>query len=137
MAMNIACVKGRISTQCVPQSPLVAAVSTVKPYPRPAWSQSASTKSAGGGLSHTANPSAMQASRMATSTASRGGGDGGGGCGGLRACGARVGKAWLVGQDPVPGTDMGEGKGLGMVHERSAWYASDHRGVAVEFLGGA
>jgi endonuclease/exonuclease/phosphatase (EEP) superfamily protein YafD len=31
---------------------------------------------------------------------------------------------------------MGEGKGLGMVHERSAWYASDHRGVVVEFQGG-
>lgn len=29
-------------------------------------------------------------------------------------------KAWLVGWDPVPGTDMVKGKGLGMVHERSA-----------------
>ena len=61
---------------------------------------------------------------------------GGGGCEGLPACGATVQKAWLVGQDPVPGTDMGEGKGLGMVHERSAWYASDHRGVVVEFRRG-
>jgi hypothetical protein len=64
------------------------------------------------------------------------GGAGGGGCEGLPACGATVQKAWLVGQDPVPGTDMGEGKGLGMVHERSAWYASDHRGVVVEFRRG-
>jgi hypothetical protein len=47
-------------------------------------------------------------------------------------CGARVLRTWLVGQDSIPGTDQGEGKGFGMTGERSAWYASDHRGVVVE-----
>jgi hypothetical protein len=48
------------------------------------------------------------------------------------ACGASVRRTWTIGQDSIPGTDQGEGKGFGMVGERSAWYPSDHRGVVVE-----
>jgi len=50
----------------------------------------------------------------------------------LASCGVRVTRTWTVGADPIPGTDLGDGKGYGMLSERSAWYASDHRGVVLE-----
>jgi hypothetical protein len=54
-------------------------------------------------------------------------------CAALARCGARVEKTWLVGQDPVPGTDVTLGQaGVGMTSERSPIFASDHRGVVVE-----
>ena len=56
-------------------------------------------------------------------------------CAALEACAVRVGRSWLVGQDPVPGTDVEEGRNVGgMVGERSPIWASDHRGVVVEFI---
>lgn len=43
-------------------------------------------------------------------------------------------RAFLLGQDPLPGTEMHEGKGGGMVGQRSPVYASDHRAVVTDFL---
>lgn len=41
-------------------------------------------------------------------------------------------RAWLLGQDALPGTDGYEGKGTGMVGEQSPIWPSDHRAVAVD-----
>ena len=49
-------------------------------------------------------------------------GPGPGGC-------VRVHRAYLVGQDPLPGTEGGEGRRAGMVSEYSPIYASDHRAL--------
>ena len=53
----------------------------------------------------------------------RAGAAGGGAC-------LRVDEAYVVGQDATPGTEMGGG---GMVAAQSPIWASDHRGVAVDF----
>jgi endonuclease/exonuclease/phosphatase family metal-dependent hydrolase len=42
-------------------------------------------------------------------------------------------RVWVVGQDPLPGTEGGEGRGLGMNHEHSPIYSSDHRAVVTSF----
>lgn len=39
---------------------------------------------------------------------------------------------FLMGQDPLPGTDTMEGLGAGMLSQRSPIYASDHRAVVVD-----
>jgi hypothetical protein len=38
-------------------------------------------------------------------------------------------RSYVVGQDPLPGTEGNEGRGLGMVHSYSPIYATDHRGL--------
>ena len=38
-------------------------------------------------------------------------------------------RSYVIGQDPLPATEGGEGRGLGMTHEYSPIYASDHRGL--------
>jgi endonuclease/exonuclease/phosphatase family metal-dependent hydrolase len=43
-------------------------------------------------------------------------------------------RAWLLGQDALPGTDAFEGRGGGMTSEQSPVYASDHRALVVELL---
>lgn len=40
---------------------------------------------------------------------------------------------YLVGQDPVEGTEEHANTGIGMVHALSPVYASDHRGVVAVF----
>ena len=42
-------------------------------------------------------------------------------------------RAFLVGQDPAPGTGDRAGQGLGMVHAESPVYASDHRAVVAHY----
>jgi endonuclease/exonuclease/phosphatase family metal-dependent hydrolase len=39
---------------------------------------------------------------------------------------------WLAGQDAMPGTEGNEGRGLGMVNDKSPAYASDHRAVVAD-----
>lgn len=43
-----------------------------------------------------------------------------------------VARHFLLGQDPLPGTDTMEGLGAGMLSQRSPIYASDHRAVVVD-----
>ena len=45
----------------------------------------------------------------------------------------QVTEVYLVGQDPVPGTEHNHGKGYGMVHASSPIYASDHRAVVAKY----
>jgi endonuclease/exonuclease/phosphatase family metal-dependent hydrolase len=45
-----------------------------------------------------------------------------------------VNRTFVLGQDPMPGTEMMEDRGVGMVHDRSPIWASDHRAVATDIV---